>query len=138
MSNEHTDASVDRQIGPHRVTIELPDVLCLRLNGDVELDHVKDFYALINELPADVYVLRDDRKSRMSSPQAREFMVKNIPAGKMVALISFGASFQRRTMIRMIAKAVRLLRHATPILEFTSTEAEARAWIDKIRADARP
>jgi hypothetical protein len=138
MADVRPKAATDRQVGPHRVRIELPDVLYVQLNGDVEREHSKVFIDAVGEFPARVYVLRDARKSGIVTRQAREFMLNNMPAAKLVAFISFGASFQGRTVITMIAKAVRLLRQNSPIVGFTNTENEARAWIDKIRADARP
>jgi len=41
----HQEASPDFQrVGPHLCTVELPDVLHLHLNGNVERDHFMAFY----------------------------------------------------------------------------------------------
>lgn len=127
----------ERQVGPHRVVIEPPDLLYLKLDGDVELEHIKAFLEAVAEFPAEVHILRDARKSRIVTAAAREYMLKTMPKGKVVSFISFGAPFHARTVISMLAKAIRLLRHDSPVVGFTSTEAEARAWIDKVRASRR-
>jgi len=137
MPDMRPERDKERQVGPHRVTIEWPDVLYLQLDGDVDLDHIKAFLEAVAEFPADVHILRDARRSRIVTAPAREHMLKHMPKGKAVSFISFGAPFHARTVISMLAKAIRLLRHDSPIVGFTSTEAEARAWIDKIRADRR-
>jgi hypothetical protein len=125
------------QVGPHRLMIELPDVLYLCIDGDVDVDHIKAFLQAVAQFPAEVHVLRDARKSRIVTTSARQYMLKNMPKGNVMSFISFGASFHARTMIMMIIKASRLLGHNPPIVGFTNTEAEARAWIDKIRAERR-
>lgn len=125
----------DRAIGSHRATIELPDVLHLRVDGDVELDHIKGFLEVVGEFPGRVHILRDARRSRVVKPAAREYMLKHMPRGKVVSFISYGAPFHGRTMITMLGKAIQLLLRESPVVGFTNTEEDARAWIDKIRAD---
>ena len=137
MSDVRLELGRNRRVGPHRLTLELPDVLYMRLDGDVNVDHMRAFLEVISEFPGQVHVLRDARKSRSVTAQAREFMLKNMPKGKAASFISFGAPFHARTVISMLAKAIRLLLHDSPIVGFTNTEMEARAWIDKIRAGGR-
>ena len=114
-------------------------MLCLQLDGDIELDHAKAIMEAVNEFPDSmkVHILRDARMSRVVKPLAREYMLKNTPMGKVASFISFGAPFHARTVISMLAKGMQLLRPDTPVVGFTNTEAEARAWIDRVRAGAR-
>ncbi len=119
------------------MSIELPDVLYLRLEGDVDIEHMKVFLEAVAEFPAEVHVLRDARKSRLVTASAREYMMKQMPKGRVVSFISFGAPFQARTVITMLARAIRLLNKDSPIVGFTSTEGEARAWIERIRMARR-
>lgn len=137
MSDTRPEQGKFRYVGPHRVRIEPPDLLYLCLDGDVDLEHIKAFLEAVAEFPAEVHVLRDARKSRIVTASAREYMLKNMPTGKVVSFISHGAPFHARTVITMLAKAIRLLRHDAPVVGFTNTEAEARAWIEKIRAQLR-
>jgi hypothetical protein len=123
--------------GPHLITIEAPDLLYLRLEGDVDIDHMKVFLEVVLALPAEVHVLRDGRTSRHVGPRAREFMLKAAPKGKIVSYISFGASLYSRTVIAMVARAIRLIRHDAPVVGFTTTEAEARVWIEQLREARR-
>lgn len=134
-----SDEGNERQIGLHSVTIEPPDLLYLRVVGDVDVEHMKAFLELLAEFPAEVHVLRDGRKSGVVSAAARQYMMKALPKDKLkvASFISFGAPFHTRTMITLITKGIRLLRNNAPIVEFTNTEAEARAYLDKIRADTR-
>jgi len=127
----------ERWAGPHGVRVELPDVLFLRLDGDVDLEHMRVFLEVIAEFPGDVHVLRDARKSRVVKARAREFMMKQMPKGKVVSFISFGAPFHARTVITMLAKAIRLIHNDSPVVVFTGTEAEARVLIDEIRQRRR-
>ncbi len=137
MPNLPPETEEDRQVGPHRVTIEPPDVLYLRVDGDVDVEHMKVFVEIVQKFPAEVHVLRDARKSRVVTAKAREFMLKSMPRGKVASFISFGAPFHARTVIGMLAKAIRLLRHDCPVVGFTNTEAEARTWINKVRVGIR-
>ncbi|HRI63013.1 MAG TPA: hypothetical protein PK156_02215, partial [Polyangium sp.] len=121
-----TTFGTERRAGPHRVTMELPDVLYLQLEGDVDVEHMKVFLGAVAEFPAEVHVLRDARKSRLVTASAREYMMKQMPKGKVVSFISFGAPFQARTVITMLARAIRLLNKDSPIVGFTNTEGEAR------------
>lgn len=123
--------------GPHRVRVEPPDVLYLRLDGDVDVEHMKKFIDVVLGFPGVVHILRDARKSRLVTAPAREFMMKNMPKGKVVSFISFGAPFHARTVISMLAKASRLIHHDAPIVKFVNTEVEARVCIDEIRAASR-
>ncbi|MBK9266446.1 MAG: hypothetical protein IPM54_42495 [Polyangiaceae bacterium] len=134
-----SEADRQRQVGRHRLTIEPPDLIYLHIDGDVDLEHIKAFVAAIRELPSStkVYVLRDARKSGLITLRAREYVLKHVESGRVGAFISFGAPFHVRTMITMIAKAVRLLRDGSLVVGFTDTEAEARAWIDRVRAGER-
>lgn len=133
MPNTGPELGKERRAGPHALTIEAPDVLYMRLDGDVEVDHMRMFLEVIAEFPAEVHVLRDARKSRLVKPRAREFMLKNMPKGKVVSFISFGAPFHARTVITMLARAIRLIHRDSPIVGFTTTEKEARAWIERLR-----
>lgn len=135
MADNEPALTQGRAIGPHWATKELPDVLHLRVEGDVELEHIKGFLEVVGEFPGRVHVLRDARRSRIVKPAAREYMLKHMPRGKVVSFISFGAPFHARTMITMLGKAIQLLLRESPVVGFANTEEEARAWIDKIRAD---
>jgi hypothetical protein len=139
MSDMHPEWSGERRLGPHSVTIEPPDVIYLRVEGDVQVEHMKAFMELLAEFPAQVHILRDGRTSGVTTTAAREYMMKNLPKGKLsvASYISFGTPFHIRTIITLVTKAVRLLRHDALVVGFTNTEAEARAWIDRIRADLR-
>lgn len=123
--------------GPHRMTVEGPDLLHLRVDGDVDVEHIKAFIELVESMPAEVHILRDARKSRIVTTRAREYMMKHMPKGKVWSFISFGAPFHAQTMITMLGRAIRLLHKNSPVVGFTKTEAEARAWIDKVRVERR-
>jgi len=111
--------------------VELPDILHLHLNGDVERDHFMAFYGLMNSVlsPVRMYILRDARNGGLVTPDARKYIASNLNVERVAAIVTYGASFHSRTVLTMLSKAMRILNSSVPETAFFETEAEARAWI---------
>jgi hypothetical protein len=127
------------QVGPHQVEIELPDIMHIHLNGDVEVEHFRGFYDLIVAFPPPtiIYVLRDARRGGAVSMQARKYIARNANMDQVAAIVNYGSSFHTRTVLSMMSRAFRLINNRMPPAIFFETEVEARAWISVHRNAAR-
>jgi hypothetical protein len=124
-----------QKVGPHEIVIELPDILHIRYHGDVELEHFKIFDATVLRLSQSVpiYILRDAREGGNPSSETRSYIAKNVDVSRIIALVTYGSSFQARTIATMLNKAMRRLHEETGVSVFFDTESEARVWIDEHR-----
>lgn len=129
MSDQDKDGF--RPVGPHRYRIEPPDVVHVKLDGDVELEHIRILYASVTELPdpSRAYLLRDARRVGEIKPQARAHIARSGRAKDVLAVVNYGSSFHARVLLTMVLKAVRVFRPSAPRLLFFETEEQARAWI---------
>ncbi len=123
------------EFGPHRCEIEPPDIAHVHYSGDVSIAHVKQIDTLLlNALQADaVYLLRDARSGGIQSGDTRTFMARKPTISRLIAVVTYGASFHARTITTMTRTASLALTHTGPELVFVETEAEARAWIEDDR-----
>jgi hypothetical protein len=139
MSNQEGDVLETHDIGPHRMEIERPDVVHIHYMGQVTLDHFKLFDELIQRLPSEIriYLLRDARQGGIATPEARAHMVRAGHLPRLTAVVTYGAAFQARTLVKLTNTAVRTLTRQTPDLAFVDTEGDARAWIAEHRKRVR-
>lgn len=115
--------------------VEQPDVLFLRLFGPVEREHFQMFHQAMREVPAStrMYLLRDARQGGFVTPDARAYISRHAVIERIEAVISFGASFQTRTVMTMMNRAMRTFHGREPEIAFAEDESSARIWIDKHR-----
>jgi hypothetical protein len=67
--------------------------------------------------------------------EARQVWIELLRKHSLEAIVCYGAgTFSTRTVLRMFVAATRVLLRLEPHFVFTSTEAEARAWIQQHRA----
>lgn len=118
-------------VGPHWLEIEPPDVLHIHYEGDVDVEHFKVFDANVLRFPPQtrVYVLRDARRGGTLSAATRMYVAQHVDVRRIAAMVTYGSSFQSRTVATMLNKAMRRLHSETGVAVFFETEAEARAWI---------
>jgi len=135
MGSTDGDAGGFRSIGPHHVWVERPDVLHTRTDGDITGEHVRGLLETLDALPRDrrMYVLRDARRASFPTREARALLVKHLPLDRIAAVVSYGASFQARTLLTMLDHAMRVLRPRSIHFVFVETEAQARAFIETDR-----
>jgi len=67
------------------------------------------------------------------SSETRSYIAKNVDVSRIIALVTYGSSFQARTIATMLNKAMRRLHEETGVSVFFDTESEARVWIDEHR-----
>lgn len=123
------------EIGLHRASIELPDILHVHYVGDVGLDDFKRLDSLVVQFPGTgrVYVLRDGREGGQTTLETRAYMARAARVDRLRAVVSYGTSFRARTLIDMSNRAIKALRQEGPELAFFETEEEARHWIAQCR-----
>jgi hypothetical protein len=121
------------------MSVELPDVLHLRLHGNVELEHFRVFYGALDEIPRPirVYLLRDAHDGGYVTPEARAYISKHSFLERIAAVVTYGASFQVRTIMTMMSRATRVFHSKEPELAFRDDETSARVWIAKHREQSR-
>ncbi|MDI1445269.1 hypothetical protein [Polyangium sp. 6x1] len=136
MGSTDDDASERRSIGPHLAWPEPPDVLHTRVDGDITPAHVRELLDALDTFPRAlrIYILRDARRSGLPTREAREALVKDLPLDRIAAIVSYGASFQARTLLTMLDHAMRVLRPRKTRFVFFETEIEARTFIENDRA----
>lgn len=124
-----------RPAGPHLMRIEHPDILFLALHGPVELEHFQRFHeAMAETCPTTrLYLLRDARHGGFVTPDARAYISRHAIIDRIAAVVSFGASFQTRTVMTMMNRAMRTFHAREPEIFFADNESEARSWIEKHR-----
>jgi hypothetical protein len=115
--------------------LEPPDILYLRLMGDIEEAHVapiREELARHCRETSHVYGLVDmSRMGTVAAAARKAAATQKNPANSSNAV--FGASFAHRVLVQLVVKAAKLFRGVTPTLGMFETEAEARAWIDEQR-----
>jgi hypothetical protein len=124
-----------RPAGPHFIRIEHPDVLFMRLHGPVELEHFQIFHQAMAEIPPPtrLYLLRDARNGGFVTPEARAYISRHSVIDRIEAVVSFGATFQTRTVMTMMNRAMRTFHSKEPDIMFTDDETAARLWINAHR-----
>jgi hypothetical protein len=124
-----------RPAGPHLLRVEQPDILFLRLFGPVEQEHFRIFHQAMSEIPASlrIYLLRDARNGGFVTPDARAYISRHSVIDRIEAVVSFGASFQTRTVMTMMNRAMRTFHSREPEIAFFDDESSARVWIDDHR-----
>lgn len=120
-----------KRIGPHWAEFEPPDILHIHYGGDVTLEHFKVFDAMVLAVPPPtrVYILRDARKGGLVTPEARAYIATQVDVTRIASMVTYGSSFQTRTVSTMLAKAVQRLKPEAATPQFFETETEARAFI---------
>lgn len=126
-------------VGPHRVDLEFPDLVHIHYYGDVELEHYIGFNEVMVALPrsSSLYLLRDARHGGLVTPETRRRIATTHQDGKFVAILTYGSSFQTKTVFANMNRALRTMRPDTGApqapVEFFETETDARAWIAAYR-----
>jgi hypothetical protein len=128
------------QVGPHRVEIELPDIVHIHYVGNIEPAHFQAFQDLLATIrpPTRIYILRDARNGGDHTRDARVKGRKVADTSRLAAILTYGSSFHGRTILSLFTRAIRMVHPSTPEVLFFDTEAQARAWIDKHRNQSFP
>ena len=122
---------METRIGPHRITIE-QDVITAYVSGPWLLPEITEFLQLSTQTQqrlGSVYLITVVGPGYHLPPDSRKYIGDwsraNVVTGNIVA----GAPFAMRALISIISRASKMLGAKTSDVEFTATEAEARAWV---------
>lgn len=118
-------------VGAHCYWFEPPAILHVRLEGDIELPFAIAIGEAVDRFAPkhSVYLLRDARKSGVITRDAREYLLRHLRSGSIIAAVTYGASFHTRVIVTMLTRAMRTFHRAAPEAIFVADEAAARAWI---------
>jgi hypothetical protein len=129
-----------QQIGRHRVRFEGPDILHLKIVGDLTLAEVTRLLQMdeVHPIPEKGYFafinVGDAGKPNLDILKSQDLM-KKMSAYR--AMVYYRAQFQHRTVVEIVQKITNTLklslRH-TPFVAFVE-ETEGRAWIDSFRRE---
>lgn len=126
-------------VGKHAVTLE-GDIIHLDYAGDYSGDEAVEITRLCSEVTRRhprSYILCNTANAGTVSPEARQVWIAWFGDHNVEAIVCYGAgSFTTRTLIKMVAASARVLLGIEPHFVFTSTEADARAWIHQHRGRA--
>jgi len=128
-----------KQVGPHQVEFEPPDILHIHYFGDVTLEQFKVFDSMVLSVPPPtrIYILRDARKGGLVTAEVRAYVATRVDVTRIAGMVTYGSSFQTRTVSTMMAKAVHHLKPESAPAVFFAAENEARAFIAMQREAAK-
>ena len=124
------------QIGQQVTSFEEPDLIYVRLSGTVTDEEVQ----VINALHLDysrgrsrIFFLMDLEELEGLPTSVRKAVLETLNQISIGGLSIYKASLTARVLTKLIVTGMRLFGKHLP-LEFSETEAEARAWIEQRRA----
>jgi hypothetical protein len=127
------------QIGSHVTGFEAPDILFMKLVGDVSNDEVKainqahlDYGQTVEQL----YYLIDLSQLDNLAPHVRKEASEVVKALPLRGTAIYGAPLKAKVLAKLMLTAANMFRggkNPNPV-EFLDNEAEARAWIERRRS----
>lgn len=131
------------RIGSHELWLEPPDIVHVRVVGDVneaeaiELLTLSDRCAMEREHQ---FWMVDASQLGHIQPGARRRAASWPLSASHWGTVAFGVGFAQRLLARMLIGAARLLRGEVETMMLLSTEEEARDWIaqERLRRQAAP
>jgi hypothetical protein len=126
------------RVRTHVIEVEPPDLLIIRVSGEITFEDIQGFSAVTAEHTASwpyLLYISDNTHMTTMGPEARKAatsMSEGGPAMRGFAIIGGGAM---AIISSMLLKMISLLRRGEFPTVMRKTEAEARAWIDQRRAE---
>jgi hypothetical protein len=127
-------------IGTHALRFEAPDIVHMKIVGDLTLAEVQQLLRIDDEFPVPnkgFYALLDIAaagKPNLEILKSQE-MLKQMTGYR--AMVYYRAQFQHRTVVELVTKVAKSLKLSlanTPLVAFAE-EKEARDWIDARRRE---
>ncbi len=131
---------METRIGPHRITIE-EDVITAYVSGPWLLAEITEFLQLCTktrERLGSVYLITVVGPGYHLPPDSRKYIGDWSRSHAVTGNVVAGAPFAMRALIGIIARASKMIGAKTSEVEFTATEAEARAWVAQRKLSHRP
>lgn len=131
MTNSQANLLALRDVGPHKVEFEPPDILHIHYFGEILLEQFKILDAMVLSVPPPtrVYILRDARHGGLTTAEVRAYIATKVDIRRIAKMVTYGSSFQAQIVSSMMAKAVKHLKPESGGAEFFATENEARMFI---------
>lgn len=124
--------------GAHRARFEPPDVLVMQTMGDVGIEEIRQFLGDLVKWPRPergfFYISDVSQMGHQTGQVAGE--MRKLPPNIFRATAVVGAKFHQRVaadLLRRVMVRLNLPGYAADA-QFFATEAEARVWIDSLRA----
>lgn len=126
------------KIGPQMTALELPDIVHLKLVGEVSLEECKEInrmhFAYAEEVPHFFYMIDLSELGNIPAAVRREASetVKLLP---LRGTVIYNSSLRARVLGKLLLTAANMFRsgpNQNPV-DFVETETEARAWVDQRR-----
>ncbi len=121
-------------VGNHSVRFEHPDILHMRIKGDLTTEQVEELLSIDDAFPQlsnGAFALIDIAEAgRPNLEILKSPSIMNKMKGYR-AFVYYRALFQHRTvvdLVRKVSRALKLSISNTPLMAF-ATESEARVWI---------
>jgi hypothetical protein len=133
------DKVVETHCGNQSITFEAPDLLVVKLRGEVTRQEIRDLHAARDALTAGLEhvlllcCLRD--LERISMAAGRGLADKPDPRVRAIALVN--ASYRTQILAQMAIRSAQLFTNIHTVLHFAETEESARAWLANVRENKR-
>jgi len=126
--------------GGHTYRCESAGIVFIRVGGDLAEEDIAAFFDAFARVCdttglAHVFWLIDIGRLGAILPGARTRAATTPVRAENKGMVLFNGTFRQRVIVTLVNKATSLLQPNTPPLVFASSEAEARAWIDKRRRE---
>ena len=124
------------ELGRHRIHMESPDILCVRVIGDVTEEQAVELLTLSDRCAAErdhQFWLVDVSQLGHIHPGARRTAASWPLSASHWGTVAFGVGFAQRLLARMLLGAGKLLRGEVETVELLSLEEDARRWISEER-----
>jgi len=128
------------KIGNHATHFEEPDILSMKLVGEVGPEEVREINRMHLEFGRNrdhMFYLIDLSELDNLSSQVRKEASETVRSLPLRGTVIFGAPLRAKVLAKLLMTAVNMFKggkNANPV-EFTDTEAEARAWLDRRRRE---
>lgn len=128
------------KIGEHEITLEEPDLVCLRVVGDFSREETLAMFEVIEPFARGkpyLLWLTDLRRARAVDSAQRRLFVQRVRALPVRANAFVGAPRHVRYITTVIVNAVRLVGGLDVPTEHFDDEPAARAWLAERRRQIR-
>ena len=139
MTTESTTEEAQWQsYGTHRARFEAPDLVLFHAVGDVSIEEVRQFIGDLTKWPKPergfFYIPNVSQMGHQTTQVAGE--MKKLPPNLFRATAVVGAKFHHRVAADLLRRVMMRLNLPgyTADTQFFATEAEARVWVDSLRA----
>ncbi|QRK10027.1 hypothetical protein JQX13_07990 [Archangium violaceum] len=124
------------KLGMHTAHFEEPDILWVKIQGETSLQDAISLTALYGEIgnKQPFFVVTDLTEATSVEAEARSHVSQNTNPSWFLGSVYIGAGFVQKAVAKSLAFVHSMTGRLTFDLHFVSTEEEARALIDRERA----